>query len=318
MIKKKNLFLIITLIIFELLILFNSKVLINSTKDALNLFINKLFISLFPFFVLNKILINYNLQGYLSKLKLNIINKTLNISNNDLTIIILSLLSGMPSNAEYIKDALNNKIINIKEAERILLISFFPSPVFVITVIGYLNFNSIKIGIILLLIVYLSNFILGIITRNKYKVNKKNIIPENIINNKFMVVLKDSIISSINSLIIILGNLVIFSIILGIINNYLNLNIIQNSILSSLLELTNATKKVSFITNFNIKFSLNLFALIFSGFSILSQASSILSEYNINFKKIILYKLITASVISFVSLILLNFLNHLCLLYSLF
>ena len=310
MIKKKNLILIIVLIIFELIMLFNSKVVISSTKDAINLFINKLFISLFPFFVLNKILISYNLQGYLSKLKLNILNKLLNISNSDITIIILSMLSGMPSNAEYIKDALSNNIMTIKEAERILLISFFPSPVFVITLIGYLNFNSIKIGIILLLITYLSNFLLGIITRNKYTKNDKLLLNKTS-NNKFMNALKKSISSSIDSLLIILGNIIIFSIILGIINNYLDLNIIQNGILSSLLELTNAIKKVSFITNFNIKFSLSLFALNFSGFCILSQASSILSEYNINFKKIILYKLISASIISLISLTCLNLLNSL-------
>ena len=176
--KRKNIVLIVILFTIELIILINPSILINSTKDALNLFINKLFISLFPFFVLNKILINYNLQGYLSKLNI----------NNSLTIIILSLLTGMPSNAEYIKDALDNNIINIKESERILLISFFPSPVFVITVVGYLYFKSIKIGIILLSLVYLSNIIIGLIFKNKKKSN--NMIINKTSNIRFMTILK--------------------------------------------------------------------------------------------------------------------------------
>ena len=295
--RKKDAVLIVIVFTLELIILINPNVLINSTKDALNLFINKLFISLFPFFVLNKILINYNLQGYLSKLNI----------NSFLTIIMLSMISGMPSNAEYIKDALDNKIINIEDAQKLLLISFFPSPVFVITVVGYIHFKSIKIGIILLLIIYISNLILGLMFKtknNNYTLNRNN-------NLKFMTILKKSIHSSMESLLIILGNIIMFSILLGILNNYLNLSNIQNGILASFLELSNAIKKVSYITNFNIKFSLTLFALSFSGLSVFSQASSILSEYNINFKKIILYKLLMSIIFSFSSFVLLVLLNHL-------
>ncbi len=158
--KRKNLIIIFLIILLEIFILFNPNILITYSKDAINLFINKLFISLFPFFVLNKILINYNFPYYISKLK---------NSNIYLSIIILSMLSGMPSNAEYIKDYLDKKIITLKEAEKLLIITFFPSPVFVITVIGYLGFNSIYIGMALLLIIYLTNFLIFIIIKDKNK-----------------------------------------------------------------------------------------------------------------------------------------------------
>lgn len=291
--KRRNLILIVFIIMIEVLILFNSKTLVSSSKEALNLFVNKLFISLFPFFVLNKILINYNISYYVSKLKLNLISKFLNINNSYISIIILSMLSGMPSNAEYIKDYLDSGIISLKEAERILLISFFPSPVFVITVIGYLGFNSLFIGFILLLVVYIFNFLISLITRNKYNnVNNSNNLK--IINSKkLMLILKESISSSFNSLMVILGNIIIFSIILGLLNKYLNLSPIISSIISSFLELTNGIKKISDLnTNFNIKFSFCVFALTFSSLSIHFQASSILSKYNINFFKIFLYKLV--------------------------
>ncbi len=301
MIKKRtNLILICFIIIIEVLILFNSKALVSSSKEALNLFINKLFISLFPFFILNKILINYNLPYYISKLKLNLISKLLNINNSYISIIFLSMLSGMPSNAEYIKDYLDGGIISLKEAERLLLISFFPSPVFVVTVIGYLGFNSISIGFTLLLIVYIFNFLLGIITQNKYNTSNNNSSLNVINSKKFMFVLKESISSSFNSLMIIFGNLIIFSIILGLLYNYLDFSPTINSIISSFLELTNGIKKISDLnTNFNIKFSFCVFALTFSSLSIHFQASSILSKYNINFFKIFIYKLIFSIIFSF-------------------
>lgn len=297
--KKNNLIIILLILILEVFILLNPNVLIIYSKDALNLFINKLFISLFPFFVLNKILIDYNLPYYISKLKRNSIT---------FSIVILSILSGMPSNAEYVKDYLDNNIISLKEAERLLIFTFFPSPVFVITVIGYLGFNSIFIGFILLFIIYLTNFVLWLFIRKK-DIKNNNIEIKKRTN--FMLSLKKAITSSIDSLIIILGNIIIFSLLIGLLDKYLNFNIFFESIITSLLELSNGIKKISdLITNFNIKFSLCLFALIFSGFSIHFQAASILSNYKINIIKIIIYRLIISIFVSSISYVILYLLNH--------
>ncbi len=296
---RKNLITILLILILEIFILLNPDILIRYSKDGLNLFINKLFISLFPFFVLNKILIDYNLPYYISKLKTN---------STTLSIIILSMLSGMPSNAEYIKDYLENEIISLEEAEKLLIVTYFPSPVFVITVVGYLGFNSVFTGFILLFIIYLTNLILWALIKNNKRLKSNILYIKNNVN--FIVSFKKAISSSLNSLMIILGNIIIFSILIGILNKFLNTNIYFESILTSLLELSNGIKKISVIgTNFNIKFSLCLFALIFSGLSIHSQVSSILSNYNINFLKIFLYRLVTSIFISCFSYIVLYFLN---------
>ena len=303
--KQKSIIIILLILIIEILILLNPSTLITYSKDALKLFVNKLFISLFPFFVLNKILIDYNLPYYISKLRK---------SNKNLPIIILSMLSGMPSNAEYIKDYLEKNIISINEAEKLLIVTFFPSPVFVITVIGYIEFNNIFIGVLLLLIIYLSNFILYLFIKNKYdsKYSINNLLFKN--NKNFITSLKDAITSSFQSLMIILGNIIIFSILIGSLNEYLNLNIYFESIITSLLELSNGIKKISdLITNFDIKFFLCVFALIFSGMSIHFQISSILSKYNINFLKIFLYRLISSIIISSLTYLVLyciHILNH--------
>lgn len=303
--KRKNIIVILIILIFELFILLNPKILVLYSKEALILFINKIFISLFPFFVLNKILIDFNLPYYISKIKK---------SNPIFSIIILSMLSGMPSNAEYIKDYLENNIISPKEAEKILLITFFPSPVFVITVVGYLGFNSIIVGIVLLIIIYFTNFILFLIIKNKYKTKLINVDVRIKKSNKFMSSLKKAIQSSLESLMIILGNIIMFSILIGLLNKYLNLNIYFESIITSVLELSNGVKKISeLITNFDIKFSLCIFALTFSGLSIHFQISSILSKFNIDFFKILVYRLLISIFITFFSYTVLYFvhlLNH--------
>lgn len=303
--SKKNIIIILFFIIIEIIILVNPSLLIYSVKEGMDLFINKLFISMFPFFVLNEILLEYNLAYYISSLKNNLISKIFSISNHSTSIIILSLLSGHPSNAKYIKDFLDKKLISEKEATKLLIITFFPSPVFVITIVGYLMFNSLLIGFIILLIIYFYNFLLAIFIKNKIKICKYNVSLKIKYNNNFSTILKKSIINSFNTLLIILGNIIIFILLLNIINEYINLNPIIDSIFTSFIELTNGIKKISNLdTNFSLKFSLIIFSFLFSGASIHSQVSSILSDYFINYKLVFLYRFISSIIFTLITIVL--------------
>ncbi len=300
MLKKKNILILIFILFIEIIILFNPNILLVSVSEALNLFINKLFISLFPFFVLNEILLEYNLSYYISSLKYNFLSKIFNINKSSISIIILSLLTGHPSNAKYIKDYLDKGLISESEATKLLIITFFPSPVFVITVVGYLLFNNIEIGIFLLLAVYFINFLLGIIIKNKFDIIKNENILLPINNKNFSVILKNALINSFSTLFLILGNIIIFLLLLNLFNEYFNFTPIINTIFSILIEITNGIKKASILnTNLALKISLTLFALMFSGLSIHSQVSSILSDYKIDYKSVFTYRIII-SIISFI------------------
>ncbi len=310
--EKNNIFFILTIVILEILLLINPSILITSVKESIELFMNKLFVTLFPFFVLNSILLEYNFQYYISIIGKNILAKILKISNISLSIIILSLLTGHPSNAKYIKDFLDKKIISVEEATKLLIITYLPNPFFVITIIGYILFNDIFIGIIMLLTIYLINFILGLFIRNKIIVNELNKKIEIKNNQNLTIILKDSFINSFKTLMIILGNIIIFTIIINLFNNYIHINPIIDSILSSIFELTTGINKISSLsTDFSIKFTLCVSALTFCGLSIHSQIMSILSDYNINFKLIFKYRLI-ATVISTTFLILILKCMELC------
>lgn len=295
--KLKYILLTLTLIIF----LLNIKIVINSTYDASILFFKKVFITIFPFIILCDILIYFNYHLFIKKIFGKFINKIFNIDSNTSIIFILSILTSHPSNAIYIKNLLDNKIIDTNTANKILIYSYFPSIAFVIGVIGISLYDSFKVGLILWIICFINNIMIGLFLRknNSYTLNINN----SLVKLNFFECFKNSIIKGINTSFIILGNLIVFTIIINLLINYISINEVILSILTGFLELTSGVISVSQLNiPFNIKFALTSLILNFSSLSILFQSFSILSEYKINIKKTLTIKLMF-SIITFLLII---------------
>ncbi len=296
----KSLILTLFLIVFVL----NLDIVINSTLSASHLFITKVFVSIFPFIILSDILYYFNYDLFLKKIFGNIISKLFNVSKNASIIYILSILTSHPGNAIYIKGMLDNKTIDEEDATKILRATYFPSIAFVIGSIGIGIYHDIKIGIILHLITFLNNILIGVFLRGKKKCNDIEYVKQNKLT--LQETLSNSISKGINTSYIILGNIIIFTILVNLLNHYLNINSTVLAIISGMLEMTNG---IFMIGNLNInltyKVILTSFILNFSGLSIIFQTSSILSKYKINIKKILIVKLIF-SIIIFTSLFLIN------------
>lgn len=283
----KPIFLTLTLIIF----LFNLDIVINSTLSASYLFITKVFVSIFPFIILSDILFYFNYDLFLKKIFGNIISKLFNVSKSTSIIYILSILTSHPTNSVYIKEMLDRKEIDENDINKILLTTYFPSIAFVIGTIGIGIYHSIKTGIFLYLTILIKNILIGIFLRGKnlskeiQSIKKNNITLQETISN--------SIIKGINISYTILGNIIIFTIIVNLLNNYLNINSTILSLMSGMLEMTSG---IFMISNLNINLSqkilLTSFILNFSGLSIIFQTTSILNKYKINIKKILIIKLI--------------------------
>lgn len=290
---KKYILLTFILIIF----LLNINIVLTSVTDASVIFYTKIFVSVFPFIILSNILIYFNYHLFLNKIFKKPLNKLFNISSSSI-IFILSILSSMPSNSIYTKNLLDNKLININEANKILTFTYFPSISFMIGTVGYKMFNNIKIGIIILLSNYIYNILIGIYLR-KDKINFTLENKNSINKTSFFDMLTNTILNAFKTCAIILGNLIIFIIIINILNKYLNINDTLLSILSGLLELTTGSNMLSLLDiNINLKIALTSLIINFSGLSILFQSKSILNDYNINIKRILIIKLIFSIIIS--------------------
>ena len=262
----------------------------NSVKDASILFFNKIFISTFPFMILSDILFYFDYHIFLVNSFLGkSISKLLKLNDSETTVFIFSIFTSQPNNAVYIKKLLDDNVIDLETANNLLIFTYFPSISFVIGTIGIIMFNSVKIGLFLYLGAILNNILICLFLKNNkvsnnYKFSYKK--------DSFINSLKNSIIKTFNNSFIILGNLIIFNIIINLISKYLN-NDFLLIFISLLLEVTTTLNFITFseISMF-FKVLLSSFSINFSGLSILFQSFSILGDYKLDIKKILILKLI--------------------------
>ena len=302
--KKILNFLILLFFIFLLYEVMINKRLVNETiLLSFDLWKNKLFPILFPTFIISEFLINYGFAYYLSIILNYPFKKLFKINGLGAFVFILSIISGFPSSAKYIKDLYDKNLINSNEATKLLMFTHFSNPLFIISFIN--NFIDFKYCIIILISHYIPNIIIGILFRNLYKcINYKT---SKLTQNSFNYVFKNSITNAINTLLLILGTISFFMIITIIINN-LNINSSLKLFFNSILEMTNG---IRYIGNLNLSI-LNktiLFTMIlsFGGISVHFQVLSILENTKIKYQLYLISRIIHSLISGILVFILFNF-----------
>lgn len=279
----KSLLIIVFFLIILTFILLNSNLIINEIINIFNVWFKRLFPSLFPFFIIGDILINYNFHYYLGTVFNPLFKFLFNTGGNISFIFLLSIFSGFPSNAKYTKELYLNKYINNKEAAYALAYTFFANPLFIINMTREI-FNSSRITLIILLSHYLSNVFIGLIFRfknvktNSIKFKKQESLP-------FNKLLTSSINKNINTLLSVLGIIILFVILSTWVTETFNLSMFSKSIINGILELTQGINSLRFINiSTNYKMYLMVTYLGFGGLSVHMQIKSILEDTNISLK----------------------------------
>lgn len=302
--KLFDMILIISLIILMFSCLIYKTIVFDTISYSLNIWVNTLIPSMFPFFVISDILINYNVDDYIPKFIINIIKKSFNISKNGSSIFLLSLISGFPAGARNIKNYYNKGLINIDEANHLILFTHFSNPIFIMSTVAILFLNNIKYGYIILISHYLGNFIIGILIRNKSSIDNKNYTKEKCICQNFSKILISSIKSSIDTLLLILGTLTSFLIVSSFVIKFLNLPLYEGVILKGILEITMGLKSLSMINISDIyKVVISSMFLSFGGLSIHLQVISQIVDIDIkyfNFLIARIYHSIISGLISYI------------------
>lgn len=298
---------ILIVVFFIFLILANSIEIMDSIRLSFNICINNLFPSLIPFMIISNILIKFNFINDLSDILGKFMNKVFKVSKNSSFAFIMSILSGTPSNAKYLNDLFNNNLIDTNDIQKCLNFCHFTNPIFILGTIGFTFLHDKKLGLIILVSHYLSSIIIGLfnhkeelIVTSKIKINnsKKN----------FIKILTESIYSTINTLLLILGIITCFLIITCLVNKIFN---IPNDykFLYGLLELTQGLNFLE-ISNLSIKTKTILasFLVSFGGFCIHAQVFSILDNKKIRYFPYFLSRLFSSIISCFFSFILLEML----------
>ena len=292
---KKNILLTIFIIIF----IKNINIIIQTVKTTTILFFNNIFITLFPFMILSEILLYYDYHIFLTNTKLGKqLSKIFNKNKLVTTIFIFSMFSSNPNNAAFIKNLLDKKQINEKDATNILCYTYFPSISFTIATIGILTFNNIKIGILLYLNTILNNILIAIYLKKEIitQTNETTLNKDTLLNT-----IKNSTLKSINNLYVILTTIIIFTVIINLLKKTLNKKNNLLLLITPILELSTTINIINQINlNLYLKILIASFSLNFSGLSILFQSFGILSNYKINIKKILIIKLIFSLITSII------------------
>ena len=260
---KKNIIAYIISFIIIILLFINKDIIGINVSNISIIFINNILSFLLPFYIISKILINYNLPYYIAKLFNN---------NIYVYIVILSILGGSPNNMIIIKDLLNTNIISIDEANKYVKCSFFTNPLFLYKMLNIVF--SIKKTIIIIFCHYISNIIIYLI--NPIKKNNINKIKTISLNKVLINSIKEASIIMLNIYITI----VLFNILISIIPSYFNN-------FKGLIELTYG---INYIIHSNIYYKglLSIIYVCFGGLSILFQIKEILDNTNIYFNNFII------------------------------
>lgn len=288
MTSKKDILLIYFLLLIEFLILINSDIVIKSVITSLNMFLTKIFPSLFPTMVMGLLLVKLGIYKVI--MFKNVFKRLFRFNEIDTSIFITSLFCGTPSNAAFINNYLQKGLISENEALNLLCCTHFINPLFVIGGVGIYVFNSYKIGIIFLFMLYLSNLIKAFLLRKNFTPDLENKDYKQKVNfsDIFVSIIKESMIN----LLVILGIVILFNILIILIKEIFNLNDTLKVFINIMLEMTSG---ILSIKNLNINNILKIFlaylSLSFGGLCIWFQTISMITNKNIKYLKYFIFRL---------------------------
>ena len=306
-------------LLFIISLLLFSSTNLAASKSGLSLWANSVVPSLFPFFVATELISKTQIPFILGRFLNIFMRPFFNVSGEGSFALIMGLISGYPTGAKIAVNFRNNNILPKEECERLLSFTNNSGPLFIIGTIGISIFGNSSIGFLLLITHILSCFSVGFIFRFwKYSSTKKtdnslythNIYHNNLSLSNLGYLISDAISSSIKTILIIGGFIVLFSIIISIFktSNVLNFFCIIltplfnffkipeqliSSILVGILEITNGISMISLIKIKDISICIILasFLLGTGGLSVFMQVFSIVSESDLSMKPYILGKL---------------------------
>lgn len=260
----------LTIIFFFILIFIKKDIMYYTIYNTVILWFKNIVPNLLPMFIITSLIIESNLIINICNIFGKLFNKIFKCSNYGIFIYFLSLFTGSPSNAKYINDLVNNNLISNTLSDKLLLFTSNYNTLLIYSLLSlYLN-KSISIKIIIIIII--SNIIVGLIFRNiNYIDLKTNYIKRKINISK---IIKDTI----DTLLMILGTLIFFNIIINLLPIK---NMLLKNILNGFLEITTGLKGLEYLDiSTNIKILLSTLYLSFGGLSIHTQIKSILPDTN--------------------------------------
>lgn len=305
---------------FTVLLIIFSKDNFYAAKQGLNLWANSVVPSLLPFFIATELLFHTNIIYYLGKMLNGIMRPIFNVPGEASFALLMGIISGYPTGAKIVSNFKERHICTNEECERLLAFTNNSGPLFIVGTVGTSLLCDSKTGYLLLFTHILACLTVGIVFRFWKCKSSKNYrssyddtsVPVSFGN--LGDILGSSIRNSINTVVMIGGFVVLFSIITSMLQNShvfdllsailspltnflgVNSNFLQGTI-AGCIELTNGLGQICNIPAKSLSLTIVLcaFLLGFGGISVMLQVLSITSKNNISIKPYIIGKLLHGS-----------------------
>ena len=272
------------LIILLIICLLNPQISIEAAKQAITLWFTSVLPVLFPFFIISKILYNSGGTTVFAKL-LRPFMKFLDLPEDAAFPLSMSLLCGYPTGSRIVGDMQKN---GLKNYEYYANICYSSGPLFIIGSVGTLMLQSTRKGYALMLIHVCTLIIFTVLTRPKHlNFQTTESHPPN---GSF----GGAIAESITAILQICGFMVFFSVISGILFQYVlkNQPLLINGLICGFLEFTSGIKIISMQPILTMP--IISFYLSFGGCCVIAQC---LAQLNgINKKKFIANRLFCGAI----------------------
>lgn len=319
--KWKTAFFTITMIFLTLSLVLHPQAALQSSIRGLNIWWEVVFPSLLPFFIVAELLISIGVVKFIGVILEPLMRPLFRVPGIGGFVWAMGMASGFPAGAKLSARLRQSNQLTQIEAERLVSFTNSSNPLFIFGAVSIGFFNNPKLGFILAAAHYISNFTVGLLMRfygnDSTYIKEKQPTTKRSLQHAFSIlhetrlqekrplgkILGDAIISSIQTLLMIGGFIILFSVLnkmitvfqltaaLSFIMQHI-LSFFQLSthfsipILSGLFEMTLGSQMISQTSETSIleQAMITSFILAFSGFSIQAQVASILAETDIRFK----------------------------------
>ena len=318
--KVKRNIVSILFLLFTISILIFSNSNLTAVKSGISLWATSVVPSLFPFFVATELLMHTNVIYLIGNLLNRFMKPLFNVRGEGAFAFIMGIISGYPIGAKIATNFRKENICTKEECERLLSFTNNSGPLFIIGSVGILLYRNTMIGLLLFITHLLASLSVGFV----FRFWKKDSSDNNILSsNAYMhqknratfsnlgEILSESIVSSIKSILVIGGFVVIFSSIISILNASGITHIVEmllspffdwihidtsfiGPIFTGFFEITNGISTISNIAckKLSINIIITAFLLGFGGISVLLQVLSITSKSDLSIKPYIYGKVL--------------------------
>ena len=303
--KISNYLLTIFIILFAIGLILFSDSNIETVRNSLDLFLNAIFPSLFPFLIVTQLISHTFIISLISEKFGGVVSKLFNLPKIAAYPFIIGLISGYPVGAKIVSELHNDNKITTTEGNILLVITNNAGPLFIIGSIGCSIFNNFKIGVLLFFIHLMSCIISGILFGHFYNLEYRT---SETTNSECLDIaslgniISDSIKKSFFTLSNVCGFIILFSLIVSMIQHtrIFEFIFLHNKLLESLflgmLEISGGIKQISLLfCSFKSKMICASFLLGFGGISVVFQVWSTISNSNLSIKPYFIGKLLNGT-----------------------